>query len=239
MAIFSSFKNFSALYFGLVAVYMSSVLFEMPWLHGLVKPLFMVVLIMFQRVMLKNKMGRFSKLIEWGLFFSWLGDIALIFDDRIPIFFVVGLSAFLIAHLGYSAAFLINILQSPIKTSGTKKLALALPFVLITGLFFWFMKDGIPANLFNPVLAYTIVISAMGIAAAIRYKHVKAPTYKWILLGAIFFILSDMVIAINKFVVDFPYDAILNMFLYLPGQFMITVGAIYFVQQQKSPATIG
>jgi len=96
------------------------------------------------------------------------------------------------------------------------------------------MKDGLPAELFVPVLAYTVVISVMGITAAIRYNHVDAKSYNWILIGAILFILSDMVIAINKFVIDFDYDAILNMWLYLTGQFMITVGSVFYVRNLKS-----
>ena len=225
---FDSFKKFTILYYGLVAVFMCSVLFDQILVHYVVKPLFMIVLMIFHRQQLNGNLPVFSKMIQFGLFLSWVGDIALMIDERYPILFVVGLGAFLVAHLGYAAAFMRNVKDSKSSLNIPKSVLMALPFIAITGCFFYYMKDGLPADLFVPVLAYTIVISIMGITAASRHKHVDSKSFNWILIGAILFILSDMVIAINKFVIDFEYDAILNMALYLTGQFMITVGAIFY-----------
>lgn len=155
-------------------------------------------------------------------------------DEKYPILFVVGLGSFLIAHLGYSVAFISNIRNSRQPFNLGWPLMIAVPFLLFTGMFFYFIKDGLPNDLFIPVLAYTIVISIMGITSAWRKGHVESKTYSWILIGAILFILSDCVIAVNKFVVDFDYDAILNMTLYLTGQFMITVGAIYQIDRTET-----
>ncbi|MBP9152787.1 MAG: lysoplasmalogenase [Flavobacteriales bacterium] len=231
---FDSFKKFTILYYALVLVFMSTVLFDLPLLHYTVKPMFMIVLIVFHWKQLSGLSSFFSKTIQFGLFFSWIGDIALMFDEKIPILFVVGLGAFLIAHLGYAAAFMRNVKDSKAAFNLPKAGLMALPFILITGAFFYYMKDGLPADLFIPVLAYTVVISVMGITAAARHNHVDDKSYNWILIGAILFILSDMVIAINKFVIDFDYDAILNMALYLSGQFMIAVGAIFYAKSLKS-----
>jgi len=213
---------------------MISVLFDLPLLHYAVKPMFMILLMVYHWKQLSGLSSFFSKTIQFGLLFSWIGDIALMFDEKIPILFVVGLGAFLIAHLGYAAAFVRNVKDSNSSLNVSKSALIALPFIAITSCFFYYMKDGLPAELFVPVLAYTVVISVMGITAVIRYNHVDAKSYKWILIGAILFILSDMVIAINKFVIDFEYDAILNMWLYLTGQFMITVGSVFYVRNLKS-----
>jgi len=194
----------------------------------------MILLMVYHWKQLSGLSSFFSKTIQFGLLFSWIGDIALMFDEKIPILFVVGLGAFLIAHLGYAAAFARNVKDSNSSLNVSKSALIALPFIAITSCFFYYMKDGLPAELFVPVLAYTVVISVMGITAVIRYNHVDAKSYKWILIGAILFILSDMVIAINKFVIDFDYDAILNMWLYLTGQFMITVGSVFYVRNLKS-----
>ncbi|MCF8463636.1 MAG: lysoplasmalogenase [Flavobacteriales bacterium] len=227
---FDSFNKFTILYYALVLVFMSTVLFDLPLLHYTVKPMFMIVLMVFHWKQLSWLSNFFSKTIQFGLFFSWIGDIALMFDEKIPFLFVVGLGAFLIAHLGYAAAFLRNVKDSKFTLNLPNAGLMALPFILITGTFFYYMKDGLPANLFIPVLAYTVVISVMGITAAARHKHVDKKSYCWILIGAILFILSDMVIAINKFVIDFDYDAILNMGLYLTGQFMIALGAVFYAK---------
>jgi len=225
---FESLKKFEFLYAVLVGMFMYSLVNEAPLIHYAVKPMFMIVLMLFHWKQLDGLSSTFSKLVQFGLFFSWIGDIALMIDERYPILFVVGLGAFLIAHLGYAAAFVKSVKDSSSNLNAGKAILMALPFIAITGSFFYYMKDGLPADLFVPVLAYTVVISVMGITAAIRHKHVDSKSYNWILIGAILFILSDMVIAINKFVIDFEYDAILNMALYLTGQFMITVGAVYY-----------
>lgn len=231
---FDSFKRFTYLYYALVVLFMCSVLFELPPLHYATKPLFMIVLMLFHWKQLGGLSSFFSTTIQFGLFFSWIGDIALMYDEKIAILFVVGLGAFLIAHLGYAAAFMRNIKDSNSRFNVSKSALMALPFITITGCFFLYMKDGLPADLFIPVLAYTIVISLMGIIAAARHGHVDSKSFNYILIGAILFILSDMVIAINKFIIDFDYDAILNMALYLTGQFMIAVGAIYYSKDLKS-----
>jgi len=224
---FSSVKQFGFVYLGLGFVFLCTVLFDLQLVHYVTKPLFMVLLMVFHYKKLSGLPSAFSKLVQFGLFFSWIGDIALMFDEQVEILFVVGLAAFLVAHLGYAYAFLKNISDSNNKFNMAAAGLMAVPFVVVTGSFFYYMKDGLSDDLFIPVLAYTIVISVMGITSAWRKGHVKTKTYNWILIGAILFILSDMVIAINKFVVNFDYDAVLNMILYLSGQFMIAVGAIY------------
>ena len=96
---FKSLKTFSIAYYSLVLVFMSTVLFDLQLLHYAVKPLFMILLMIYHQQSVQEK-GSFYKLIQFGLFFSWIGDIALMFDEKIEILFVVGLAAFLIAHLG-------------------------------------------------------------------------------------------------------------------------------------------
>lgn len=157
------------------------------------------------------------------------------FDEKVEILFVVGLAAFLIAHIGYAYAFVKNIKDSSVPFNWAKSLLMAVPFAAFTGAFFYYIKGGLPSDLFIPVLAYTVVISVMGITSAWRNGHVEKPTYNWILIGAILFILSDCVIAVNKFVIDFDYDAVLNMTLYLTGQFMITVGAVLHEKKVSLP----
>lgn len=225
-----SVKQFGLLYTFVSGVLLCTLIFELQMAHYIIKPLFMVLLMMFHYKAVPAKFSLFSKLIQFGLFFSWIGDIALMFDEKVEILFVVGLAAFLIAHLGYAYAFLKNIKDSTKPMNKLNALAFAAPFAAFTGTFFFIIKEGLPSDLFVPVLAYTIVISVMGITSAWRKGHVEKKTFNWILVGAILFILSDCVIAVNKFVVDFDYDAILNMTLYLSGQFMITIGSVYQVQ---------
>lgn len=230
-------KRFALLFYVIMTVFMVSVLSEQTVLHYAVKPMFMVILMIFHHQQIRGKYSFFSIMIQVGLFFSWIGDIALMLPDTTGLLFIVGLGSFLVAHLGYSIGFYHSIKESISEFSYGKAAAYAVPFLLVTGPFFYYIKGGLPDDLFYPVLAYTCVISVMGMFAAWRYGHVNARTFKWMLIGAILFILSDCVLAVNLFSIqpERPSDmakflAILNMLLYLSGQFMITVGAIYQLQ---------
>ncbi len=228
-----SLKRFTLLYYVIMLVFMISVFSEQAVLHYAVKPMFMVILMIFHHQQIRGRYSFFSKMIQAGLFFSWIGDIALMIDKSGD-WFIIGLGSFLIAHLGYSIGFYRTIKESTVPFSYAKAAAYAVPFVLVTGPFFYYIKDGVPSDLFFPVLAYTCIISIMGMFAAWRHGHVKQNTFQWMLIGAVLFILSDCVLAVNLFSIqpERPSDmakflVILNMFLYLTGQFMITVGAVY------------
>ena len=96
-----------------------------------------------------------------------------------------------------------------------------------------YIRPGIPAELFVPVLAYTTVITVMGMFSVWRYGHVNTTSFRWMFAGAVLFILSDCVLAINLFAIKpepfsetFKLLAATNMTLYLSGQLLITQGAI-------------
>lgn len=235
---FKSLKTLTIVYFILMWLYFVSIHTELVTLHNLLKPLFMIVLIWFLTEQFKGAQNWFSKLIIFGLFFSWIGDIALMISKEGP-YFIIGLGSFLIAHLGYSAAFYLNIKASDRKFNLSSATLSSIPFLALTVPFYnyikeglIFVKDGVEKNLTVPVLAYTIVITLMGISSAWRYKHVAQQTFNWMLIGAILFILSDCVLALNIFSIrpepfsdTSKYLRIANMLLYLGGQYMIAVGA--------------
>lgn len=236
-----SLKRFTLLFYVIMAVFMVSVLSEQTILHYAIKPMFMVILMIFHHQQINGKYGFFSKMIQAGLFFSWIGDVALMLPDTTGLLFIVGLGSFLVAHVGYSLGFYRTIKDSPVAFSYGKTAAYAVPFLLVTGPFFYYIKDGVPDDLFFPVLAYTAVISSMGMFAAWRHGHVEQTPFKWMLIGAVLFILSDCVLALNLFSIQPEKHsdmakllAILNMLLYLTGQFMITIGAIYQIVPTSS-----
>jgi uncharacterized membrane protein YhhN len=230
---FNSFKKFSFLYLGAMLFYLGSIFLENLTVHHITKPLFLVLLMGFHHVQLEGKYDTFSKLIIFGLFFSWVGDVALMID-KTGAFFIVGLGSFLIAHLGYSIGFYRNISTSDVSFNYKKAIFYAIPFLLVTVPFFLYIKPGIPDDFFIPVLAYTSVITIMGMFSVWRYGHVNTKSFRWMSVGAVLFILSDCVLATNLFALRpeaFSETAKLlaatNMLLYLSGQFMITTGAIY------------
>ncbi len=62
------------------------------------KPLMMIVLGSWFYFNSRRVGDRFTLLIQAGLFFSLIGDVALIFQEQDEFNFLIGLAAFLIAH---------------------------------------------------------------------------------------------------------------------------------------------
>ncbi len=130
--------------------------------------------------------SKFSKKILMGLIFSAIGDFLLQINESK--LFIFGLTAFLIAHIFYIIAFV----------EREKKLDLAsLPFFVMIGaaeLYFLYPNLG-EAKI--PVLLYMTTILVMLWRAFVQRKAGKYAIYAFI--GAALFVISDSVIAFDKF----------------------------------------
>jgi uncharacterized membrane protein YhhN len=146
-----------------------------------------------------------------ALFFSLLGDVFLMFGSEL--YFMLGLGSFLMAHLFYILLF---------KNQFNFSLLKALPFAAATFGYFLFIKGGIGQNLLIPVSVYCIVITLMGIFAAGRKTNILS--YNLVLLGSILFIVSDSLIAFNKFYSPLPASSFWVMSTYGIAQFLIVLG---------------
>jgi len=172
----------------------------------LTKPLLMPIL-MLLAFQLKIK----DKALYFELFFSLLGDVFLMFSGEK--FFMMGLGSFLLAHVFYILLFKTEFKFQPLKT---------LPFVIITSAYFLIIKPGIDQNLILPVLAYCVVITLMGIFASNRITN--RTSYITILIGSILFVISDSLIAFNKFYAPLPMSTLWIMSTYGIAQYLIVTG---------------
>lgn len=77
-----------------------------------------------------------------------------------------------------------------------------------------------------PVMAYMVIISIMVIMAGFRYQRVNLLSFQLILAGAILFVISDTLLAINKFVQHFESSGVLIIATYMLAQYLITMGAL-------------
>ena len=146
-----------------------------------------------------------------ALIFSLLGDIFLMFGGEI--YFMLGLGSFLIAHVFYILLF---------KKQFKFNLLKSLPFAVATLTFLLFLKNDIDSKLLIPVVTYCIVITTMGIFAANRITN--KISYNLVLIGSILFIISDSLIAFNKFHSPLPANAFWVMSTYGIAQFLIVLG---------------
>jgi uncharacterized membrane protein YhhN len=161
--------------------------------------------------------SRYAVAILAGLFFSLIGDVLLMLpSDR----FRSGLSSFLLAHACYVFAFLTD---SP-------PAAPPLPFVLCLaagGAVLPALWSGIPRRLRPPVLAYVALLLVMAGQASSRAVHLHTPPALAACLGAAFFVLSDSLLAWNRFRRPFPAAQALIHATYFPAQWLIAISATW------------
>lgn len=154
--------------------------------------------------------GWTGKLLCLGFILSAGGDISLSFEgDK---FFIMGLSFFLLAHVVYvivfSRQFEFSLNRLPIALV-LAAFAIGMSVKLFPGL----------GDLKVPVLIYISVILAMGVTATFWQGE-----RNWLLLaGAVIFMLSDSMIAINKFLMPVSWSKYFIMSTYYAGQVMICV----------------
>lgn len=161
----------------------------------------------------------YGKILLSGLALSFLGDAFLIGETRQA--FLSGLAAFLLAHVAYVTAFVVN------GVSLRWLAGAALPVAGIAiGVAVW-LAPHTPPELSLPVHLYTIVISSMVIAAfGTRGKGGSV----LILIGALLFFMSDLSVAALRLVqTDFP-TYIWGLPLYYAGQLCLALS----VSQSRS-----
>lgn len=153
-------------------------------------------------------------LILAGLLFSLLGDILLMLPgDR----FLAGLAAFLIAHLFYILGFWID--------QGTPLFWPALPVFALAGGMGWILKDGM-GDLKIPALTYMVVISTMVWMAWSRWIGGGQLVHLLAFCGAGLFMISDLILAVNRFKVEFKAARALDLAAYYTGQWLIALSVI-------------
>lgn len=192
-------------------------------LRNYTKPLIVITLLVWL-FLSTNFKGRFHKRIFTGLIFALLGDVLLMLQSNNPSFFIYGLIAFLLCHISYIRAFILDHKSNPNYKNPFFLWAVGALIIFCVGLFFY-LQPFLGAMQFA-VLIYAIIITFMAIMAFNRYGKVNIFSYKLILYGALFFLLSDSVLAVNKFARPIPQSAILIMATYMIAQYLIVYGTV-------------
>jgi uncharacterized membrane protein YhhN len=197
-----------------------------------IKPLLMPLLLawFWKSAVLHSKLERWTAA---ALVFSWGGDVFLMFGDLADTWFVAGLSSFLLGHLCYILAFR----QGPFLPNPTtfgeqappRGLRLIpwviLPVLGLAGLLLWTIWHGL-GEMVLPVAVYASVIAAMSLSALHRYQKVPQPSFGLVVAGALVFMLSDSIIAWNRFHQPFEASGPLIMVTYLSAQLLIAAGVL-------------
>ena len=186
------------------------------------KPLstLLVIAVALLSLLTPNAQPSFTLWVTLGLVLSLGGDVALMFESNKA--FRMGLIFFLVAHIVYCIAFTLpNGVHSQDLITGAVLLALA----VVVLMYLW---PGL-GSMQGPVIVYVLVLCLMvNRAASTFFGDAFTTTQAWLLtVGAVLFLLSDLMLAINRF--RHPFEANrLSLFLYYGGQLLIALSPSFF-----------
>ncbi|OIQ29716.1 MAG: lysoplasmalogenase [Bacteroidetes bacterium MedPE-SWsnd-G2] len=188
-------------------------------LHYYAKPLIVLSLFLFFVSHAKHLKTVIKITVSLALLFSLTGDVLLMFVNVSENYFLAGLASFLLAHIMYCIAFL---KQRNKKVNPLYFIILLL--IYASGLNYLIFPG---LNDFTiPVFVYMAVIMTMAVLAYTRLGAVTKFSYAWVLLGALFFLVSDSFLAINKFYEPLKHGNLLIMNTYALAQYLIVFGIL-------------
>jgi len=193
-----------------------------PMIYGVLKGGIVILLLLATGLSFRETRVGFKIFMMIALVFSLLGDLLLMFPES---YFAPGLGCFLIAHVFYMVTFVkgsSSLLQLPL----IKKLPL-LPILLGAAalLILWSFRGKL-GDLALPVIIYVLVIAGMSIMAMNRYQRTSLKSFTWVFLGSLVFMLSDFLIASNKFDHPIHFAPFLIMITYAMAQGLIVFGML-------------
>lgn len=167
-----------------------------------------------------DKYSYLRRMVLWALLFSTLGDVLLMFPGAI--FFLLGLGAFLLAHICYVIAF--SSISSVKNGFLRQNIWWLIPFLAFPILLLSFLWEGIPIAMRLPVAVYAGVISLMALSVVNLKGNLANATFWTLLAGAVWFLISDSLIAIGKFGQAFEGVRLAVMGTYILGQYLLVRG---------------
>ena len=208
-------SKYLALYVISTALLVVAILFDQSTLYLVTKPLLMISLLGYF-ISASSGYPTWRIYVVIALLFSLAGDVLMMFSSM----FIGGLASFLIAHVCYIAAYLKTGADrgrlSPVDITKFVILGIVMTWLLYTRL----------NGMLIPVLLYTLVLVTMGLLAHKRRGATYTTSFRLASTGASLFVISDCLIAINRFVFEIPAGHILIMSTYIVAQYLIIQGLI-------------
>jgi len=215
------------IYIGFTIFYLAIPFFSNVNLDYFMKPLLLLFLLIAVYV---SDFFPTKNILLIALTFSWLGDIILLFADKGEQYFIFGLVAFLISHLVY--IFLFSKQKDTKETLKNNSFWFGMVLILIY--FVLMMITLLPklGPLKIPVITYALVITSMLLMVFFKSRKWESPSNNLVLIGAIVFVLSDSILAFNKFHTPIENASFYIMSTYCLAQYLIVCGILKINNQQ-------
>jgi uncharacterized membrane protein YhhN len=200
------------------------------WLRFVTKPMLMIILLVFF-ISATPKQLHIRIWICMALFFSWLGDIFLLSNNGNS--FIAGLTSFLLAHACY-IVFFMRVRSVIIDPKPWNIIILAI-LATYVGIFYFLLEPHLISKLKLPVFAYALIITTMLATCIHAFGKSQKDVAVWCIAGAVLFVLSDSLLAINTFIQPIQLSSFLIMITYALAQFAIIRGVTQLLlSEQKS-----
>lgn len=212
-------KAFEFAFLGVLLVHLGTHLFGWQGLHAPTKALLLPLLAAWFYLRAARPWKAGERWMVAGLVLSWIGDVLLIKGDE-PVFFMTGLGSFLLAQLSYAQSFT----KMPGNQPGLlfQKPLWTLPVLAVAVGMLWWLFPSL-GDLKLPVTIYVGAICLMVLSALhFGYRH---PGGGWLVFGASCFMLSDALLAVNKFAFPIPQAGFWIMLTYGAAQYGLVRGA--------------
>jgi alkylglycerol monooxygenase len=205
-------------------------------LHWFFKPLTMVLALVVVVLHWRQSLAALGTHVPEGLprALPWLlaalaaslaGDALLMVEG----FFLPGLVAFLLAHLAYIVLFRQSV------PWGANRWAWPLlgTFALAAYAMLW--NGGLPEAMRLPVAVYVLAITTMAGSALDRSASLGTTSSHLVAVGALCFMVSDLTLAINRFITPLPHASAWVLSSYYLAQCLIVMGMLR--QQASDPSS--
>jgi uncharacterized membrane protein YhhN len=193
---------------------------QIPWIHFVSKPLIVLSLLVYYYYGSLREDRSVTFIL--ALLASLAGDIFLMS----PEYFIPGLASFLVAHVLYIFSYRqLQNEESVDSLKGLQRVRLAFPVILGgTGLVVVLYPH--LGDLKIPVLVYAAVLTTMVLSALFRYGRTTRTSFWPVFTGAVLFMTSDAILAINKFLDPISNAGLYIMVTYMAAQFLIVHGIL-------------
>ena len=187
--------------------------------HQVFKPLTMLLALALVAAQPPAGPARNRLLLTGALAGSLAGDVFLMLPGGQ--WFIPGLASFLVAHLFYIALFRAG------QPWFASRRALLATLALGAGMYMVVLPGLTGTVLQIAVALYVVVIALMTAQAIGRAARLRTPAAVAVAVGACFFMLSDSLLAINRFVTPLPLSGLWVLSTYYTAQILIVLHALH------------
>ncbi|WP_432712287.1 lysoplasmalogenase [Pedobacter sp.] len=214
------YKAFNLLYLLLFIVQLIAASFSFQIVTYIVTPLSLLSLLVFLTLKTKLK-GRFHRRLFCGLLFTSIGELLFLFHDHSSTY---GWLAIMLAYFCYTRAFYLDFRSA--QELDKKNARIAIAFFTVLGMGFYVFLRPYLGAIRIPAMAYIFLLSVMLMMSVFRNLRVNRESFTLIFSGALLFLISDCLYAIDHYVQPFPMAGILILAIAMAAKYFLVTGGV-------------